>query len=43
MKKTKPKATKPTGCTLAAHPRPRLDPDKPKPVVPIADPKPVIA
>ena len=41
MKKTKPKKT--DARALAAHPRPRLDPDKPKPVVPIADPKPQIA
>lgn len=42
MKTKKPVKTK--GATLAkAHPRPRLDPDKPRPVVPIADPKPQIA
>jgi len=41
MKTKKPSKTK--SATLAKHPRPRLDPDKPRPVAPIAEPKPQIA
>lgn len=41
MKKTKP--TKSKASATAKHPFPKQDPNKPRPVVPIAGPKPQIA
>ena len=40
MKTKKPKAK---ARAVSAHPFPKQDPTKPRPVAPIADPKPVIA